>query len=168
MRIDPPLEEDCLRILFQMDPSKVSLYQLLDKTLASVEKRFDYEDFDMRRTKIAVTTFRGLELYDDFTSMKDLIQCCRSSSFIPWVTYPDVFLFYKNRLSLDGGFHFKKVKKRKKKETLLISSSMFGRYKEGIGSGLRKPKCSYYQLYLHGYQDAKKNHAYFTPYFKDS
>jgi hypothetical protein len=168
MRLNPALDYRCLKSLFQINQSRLSMTQLLNAVMASLEDQFVYEDFDLRQTRIGVTTTRGLELYDQFTSMHDAIQCCRSSSFIPFITHPDVFLFYRNRLTLDGGFHYKKVKKNKKKETLLITSSMFGRYRDNLYSGYKKPKCSYYQLYLYGYQDAKKNHAFFEDYFKRS
>jgi hypothetical protein len=54
-----------------------------------------------------------------------------------------------------------------KNEKLVISSTMFGRYPKSLLSGFKKPKCSYYQLYLYGYHDARKNHDVFSKYFEN-
>ena len=166
MRLDPSLNDTYLRGIFALDKG-LTMNQLLDQCVSTLQEKFVYEDFDLRQTQVGVSTSTGLELFKDFHSMHDVLSCCKSSSFIPFITHPNIFLFYKNKLTLDGGIHFKKVKRHRKKETLLISSSMFGRYGEGILSGLKKPKCSYYQLYLYGYRDAQKNHTYFEPYFQN-
>jgi hypothetical protein len=166
MRLDPSLNDKYLRCMFALDHTPLSMTQLLDNSVAKLQEQFEYTDFDMRQTQVGVTTSKGLELFKEFSSFHDALSCCKSSSFIPFITQPGVFLFYKNQLTLDGGVHFKRVKKHRKKETLLISSSMFGRYGESFVSGLKRPKCSYYQLYLYGYRDAQKHHAFFEPYFQ--
>jgi hypothetical protein len=165
MRIKPELEHAYLKYLFALDRSPITLPQLLDKSVSTIQDHFVYEDFDLRQTQIGVSTVKGLEVFNDFTSLEDLLACCRSSSFVPFVTQLDAILFYKNRLTFDGGIHYKKIKRLKKKETLLIGSSMFGRFGDSLIAGFKKPKCSYYQLYLYGYRDAQKNHAFFEPYF---
>ena len=165
MRLDPYFNDQYLRCMFALDQPSLSISQFLNKSISSLQENFVYEQFDLRQTQIGVTTYNGLELFKQFNSFQDVLSCCKSSSFIPFITNPGVFLFYKNKLTLDGGFHFKKVKKYRKKETLLISSSMFGRYKDDLISGLKIPKCSYYQLYLYGYRDAQRNHTFFEPFF---
>jgi len=166
MRLNPELDHVFLRHLFAMD-LRSSIHKLLTDTISTLHDHFDFEDFDLRqKTQMGVSTWKGLELFHDFSSMQDLIACCKSSSFIPFVTQRDVLLFYKNKMTFDGGFCYKRIKKNKKKETLLITSSMFGRYKESMIAGVKRPKCSYYQLYLYGYRDAQKNHSFFEPYFK--
>ncbi len=169
MRLDPSLNDKYLRCMFALDckplTKSLSMTQLLDDCITTLQNHFEYTDFDMRQTQVAVTTSKGLELFKEFDSFHDALLCCKSSSFIPFITQPGVFLFYKNKLTLDGGVHYKRIKRQIKKDTLLISSSMFGRYEESFVSGLKPPKCSYYQLYLYGYRDAQKNHAFFKPYF---
>jgi len=165
MRLDPSLNDKYLRCMFSLDCKPLNMTQLLDNSITTLQDHFEYTDFDLRQIQVAVTTSKGLELFKEFHSFQDVLSCCKSSSFIPFITNPGFFLFYKNKLTLDGGVHFKRVKRQIKKETLLISSSMFGRYEESFVSGLKSPKCSYYQLYMYGYRDAQKNHAFFEPYF---
>ncbi len=164
MRLNPRLDHVFLRHMFAMDKN-ASIHKILTDTVHTVRDHFVYEDFDLRQTHIGVTTLKGIELYRDFSCMSDLLACCKSSSFIPFVTQREGLLFYKNKMTFDGGVYYKRIKKNKKKETLLITSSMFGRYMEHLLIGLRRPKCSYYQLYLNGYRDAQKHHAFFEPYF---
>jgi hypothetical protein len=165
MRLNPALDDHYLRCMFALDRKGLTMPQLLNSCISTLQDQFVYEDFDLRQTQVGVTTSKGLELFKDFNSFHDLLSCCKSSSFIPFITHPGVFLFYKNKLTLDGGFCYKKIKRFKKKDTLLITSSMFGRYSESLVSGLKKPKCSYYQLYLYGYRDAQKNHDFFNDFF---
>lgn len=165
MRIKPELEHTYLNYMFALDRSPMTMPQMLEKSVSTIQDHFVYEDFDLRQTQIGVSTLKGLELFQDFTSLEDTLACCRSSSFVPFITQLNALLFYKNRLTFDGGIHYKKIKRQKKKETLLIGSSMFGRYSDSLIAGFKKPKCSYYQLYLYGYRDAQKNHAFFESYF---
>jgi hypothetical protein len=165
MRIKPELEHTYLKYMFALDRIPMTMPQILDKSVSTIRDHFVYEDFDLRQTQIGVSTLKGLELFHDFTSLEDILACCRSSSFVPFVTQLDAILFYKNKLTFDGGIHYKKIKRQKKKETLLIGSSMFGRFGDSLLAGFKKPKCSYYQLYLYGYRDAQKNHAFFASYF---
>lgn len=166
MRLTPELDNKFLKYLFALDKKDLSMSQFLSKTVSTIKMQFVYEDFDLRQTRIGVSTSKGLEIFQDFSSIQDVVECCRSSSFVPFVTQPDVFLFYKNKLTLDGGFHYKKVKRNKRKSTLLITSSMFGRFKDSLITGFKRPKCSYYQLYLYGYRDAQRNHTLLENYFK--
>lgn len=76
-------------------------------------------------------------------------------------------MFYKSKLTLDGGVFYRDVKK-KEMETLFIDPVMFGRYKPSRLAGLVTPTISMYQMYLNGYHDARKNHSYFERYFQDS
>lgn len=164
MKLKPELDHKYLRLLFALN-HRLSMSQMLSNVVSTVKTNFVYKDFDLRQTKIGITTSSGLELFQDFDSIEDVTDCCRCSSFVPFITQNDVFLFYKNKLTLDGGVYYKRLKKTKRKESLLVSSSMFGRYKDSLISGFRKPKCSYYQLYLYGYSDAQKNHAFLASYF---
>jgi hypothetical protein len=137
----------------------------LRQILNGILTEFHTEDFDLSRIQMGVTTWKGLEMFDKFLTLKDAMGGCTASCFVPFVTYSELLVIYHNRVSLDGGLFYKRLKAIKKKETFLITSSMFGRYKESLLSGFKKPKCSYYQMYLNGYHDARKHHTLFESHF---
>jgi len=89
-----------------------------------------------------------------------------ASSFIPYLTYNDMFYFYKNKLSFDGGIYCKKYIKTVP-SSLVITYKMFGRYENMniLKESIKKEKPSNYNLYIKGYHDARKNHVYFEKYF---
>ena len=78
----------------------------------------------------------------------------------------DIIYFYKQRPTIDGGLHYKKYIKTLTPKTLVVNFKMFGRYKHinMMKEQFKKYKPSAYFLYIKGYQDAKKNHAYFEKY----
>jgi hypothetical protein len=96
-------------------------------------------------------------------------RCCVASSFIPFLTHNDLFYFYNNRLTFDGGFHVDKYIKKIPNSTLVIDFKMFGRHLDDIiyKDIFRKNKPTTYELYIKGYHDAKKNHSYFDKYLKN-
>lgn len=165
LRIKPELENVFLRQLFLLDKPRQSMPKFLNKLIDALNTHFTCEDFDLSGTQLGVTTSTGLKCYDHFLNMKELTHCCRCSSFVPFVTHNELFLVYKNQLTLDGGIYYKQLHQLKK-EKIVISSSMFGRYSTGVLQGFRKPKCSYYQLYLLGYHDARKNHEVLKKLFQ--
>ena len=164
MRIRPELDNTLLNLMFSLDSPRVSMPTFLNKVVYSLNNTFKYADFDLSGTKIGITTSTGLKCYDQFLTIEDLTLCCKCSSFVPFVTHNQLFLVYRNQLTLDGGIYYKQLKKMKD-EHFLISSTMFGRYDKNLLSGFKKPKCSFYQLYLYGYHDARKNHDVLAKYF---
>ena len=102
--------------------------------------------------------------------MDDVIRCCISSSFVPFITYNDIMYIYKNKLSFDGGFYYKNYKQTLPSTTLIISFRMFGRHKNLnlVTERLKKNKASAYQLYMKGYHDAANHHAYFETYLNQN
>ncbi len=167
MRLKPELDHTLLKLMFALR-TDIPMSQLLTDTIDLLNNHFTTEDFDFKDIRVGVSTTSGLVYFQDFIDLKDATECCKSSSFIPFITYNDLFLVYKNRLTLDGGLFYKNIKKYRKKETLLVSSSMFGRYADSLISGIKKPTTSYYHLYLNGYRDAQKNHAMLSNYFQGS
>ena len=163
--LNPERDNDFIRAIFEIEFKK-SLPSFLQEITHTLVARFKTEDFDLDRVQIGVTTWRGLECFHKFLTLTEATHGCKASCFVPFVTCRDLMLVYHNKLTLDGGLFYKRAKSLKKKETFLLTSSMFGRYKESMMSGFRKPKCSYYQMYLYGYSDARKNHALFESYFK--
>jgi len=52
------------------------------------------KQFDTKNRYIAVTTnYNNLEGYNKFLNVSDMTKCCISSSFIPMITFKDIFYF---------------------------------------------------------------------------
>ena len=101
--------------------TKQFVYNLLDYKLSQIKSvkeleyflkykilsRYDSNDFDLRRLFIGVTTLKQFKpvtnIFSDFNSLEDAINCCIASSHIPLITggltnrYHDMYTF-------DGGF----------------------------------------------------------------
>jgi hypothetical protein len=165
LKLTPDMDHLFISSIFKINHN-VPMCTFLQELLRILFQQFKTEDFDLTKIQIGVTTLKGFEVFNKFLNLKDVVSCCTSSCFVPFVTYKDLFLIYHNRMTFDGGLFYKVLKHRKKENTTIISSYMFGRYKESLISGFIKPRCSYYQLYLNGYHDARKNHAYFEKRFK--
>jgi hypothetical protein len=141
------------------------------------------EDFDLRRLFIGVTTFKNFvprkNIFSDFNSLEDVINCCIASSHIPLITggitnkYHDMFTF-------DGGFcdypyllndnlvlhvspsMWEEINKKKNNsnnikrniQTIKQFSEFFSISKNNL-----------LELFDDGYQDAKKHKSYFDELF---
>jgi hypothetical protein len=162
MVLDKEQDNLFLQKLFTLNKREKISYLVKD-VMCELEQ-WDETLFDIRRIQVGVSTQNGIEFFKDFLTLKDALYCCRCSSFVPFVTYKELFLVYKNRLTFDGGLFYRRVKRQHQKETLFIDSVMFGRYKPHMFAGLKQPKKSLYQLYLEGYHDAQQNHAYFEQF----
>jgi hypothetical protein len=101
--------------------SKKFVYDLVDYKLSEINNikeleyflkykmlsRYNNDDFDLRRLFIGVTTIKRFKrvtnIFSDFNSLEDAINCCIASSHIPFITggltnrYHDMYTF-------DGGF----------------------------------------------------------------
>ena len=134
---------------------------LLNKTIQIMKDNFTINHFDTTNKFIAVTTnYNKLEGYNKFLTTNQLMNCCIASSFIPLITYRDIFFFYDGKSSIDGGLLYYKYKdKINCNNLLLLNYNIFKRYKNYNipGSSLLKKNCSIYQLYILGYNDAKHN-----------
>lgn len=157
---------DLLKNFFLSIKKSDSVSIMLKKTI-NIVKKYDINKLNIKNLYIGSTTFNSHVIYNKFITIDEISRCCVSSSFIPFLTYNDLFYFYKNKLSFDGGFYYKKYIKQLPRESLIISFKMFGRYKNiNIFKELvKKNKPSAYQLYITGYHDAAKNHKYFEKFF---
>jgi hypothetical protein len=146
--------------------NNVSIPIMLKKTI-NIVKKYTINDFNIKNLYIGSSHFNKHMIYNKFITIDDVIRCCVSSSFVPFITYNDIIYFYKNKLSFDGGFYYKNYKKTLPSSTLIISFRMFGRHKNLniFKEQLNKYKPTAYQLYIKGYHDAVKNHDYFKKYF---
>ena len=147
--------------------NNVSVPTMLKKTI-NIVKKYKIKQFNIKNLYIGSCHFNEHIIYNKFITMDDVIRCCISSSFVPFITYNDIIYIYKNKLSFDGGFYYKNYKQTLPSRTLIISFRMFGRHQNLnlMTERLKKNKESAYQLYIKGYHDAAKNHAYFETYFK--
>jgi len=140
----------------------------LKKTVHTIGTQFTEKDFNLNLLNVAVTHADGLHIYNNFSNLKDALECCTSSSFIPFITYKDLLYFYNYKLSLDGGFFYHEYKS-KKNDVLIINHYMFKRYKKTSVSDINtifSKNLNLYQMYLTGYNDARNNHDYFLKYLK--
>jgi hypothetical protein len=69
--------------------------------------KYNTDDFDLRKLFIGVTTIDNFKLdtniFSDFISLEDAINCCMASSHIPFIT-GDMTNRYRDTYTLDGGF----------------------------------------------------------------
>jgi len=171
MRLIPEKRNKLLQDIFDCDQRNT--IHILKRIIDIVETTTELNDYDMKRISIGVSHPEGLSLYDTFLTIKQVVSCCKSSSFIPFVTYESGIDFYNHKIAFDGYFYYKSFLKKYNEKPLVISPFMFGRYRNTI---LRKLKficglhalktTSIYQMYLNGYHDATLNHAYFEEYLK--
>ncbi len=142
----------------------------LPKLFKTIIQDYKFEDFNTSNMNIAVSDIgnRKLNVYNNFLTLDEIIRCCTASSFVPFITYKDLFYFYKNKLSFDGGllkrFYLNHIDTEK---TLIIKYNMFNRFNWYPLKSFFKPKYSFYELYIVGYNDAIKNHDYLEKYFRD-
>jgi len=169
MRLVPEKRNKLLQDIFECDERNT--IHILKRIMDIVETTTELKDYDLNTTSIAVSHPEGISLYDTFLTIEQLVRCCKSSSFIPFVTYETGIDFYNHKIALDGYFYYKSFLSQYPERPLVISPFMFGRYSNTI---LHKVKfifgmhalktTSIYQMYLNGYQDAKKNHSLFDKY----
>ena len=144
-------------------------HQLKHKIISN----YDSSEFDLKRIYIGVVQFNQLyslpniNIYTNFPTLEEAIDCCIASSHIPFVT-GGLIKKYKNKYSFDGGFsNFPYLKIHDKSIILHIHPNLWLNEK--------KPKYKYNldinayttlfsienfnlsQLYLNGYNDTKKN-----------
>ena len=158
-------------------------YFLKYKLLSS----YKTDDFDLRRLFVGVTTIKffapSTNIFSDFESLEDAINCCFASSHIPFVT-GGLTNKYHNMFTFDGGFskypyldreklvHISPSMWRPKEPTTVFNSLQ--RSLQSIKSYsefFSMSKNNLLELFDDGYQDAKNNKSYldtmFTPKYDD-
>ena len=139
-------------------------------------------DFDFNKIFISVTRISMFDnmkvfklhndIYSDFSSLLDVLDCCVASSHIPFIT-GGLFNKYKKKFGYDGGFlgdpYIKNVTK-----ILQIQPNMYSN-KEieyslsnslDINGLLNKDNIDIHQLFNHGYTDSQVNKKYLDRIFK--
>lgn len=145
-----------------------NIKKFLKNVISSIRREFEDKDFNFNKINVAVSHSDGLHIYSNFLNLKDALECCLGSSFIPFLTSKDFLCFYNYKLCLDGAICYKEYRVKKKDTTLIINYHMFNRYKKPTTRfhGMNAKNVNTYQMYLYGYHDARKNHDYFLKYLK--
>ena len=171
MRIQPEKRNIILQSLFEYNETDTIL--VMKRLMETLEANTTLQEYDLNGASIAVSHTDGMALYDNFLNVEQLIRCCKSSSFIPFVTHESGVDFYNHKMAMDGFFYYKAFLNQYRNPPLVITPFMFGRYSNSIYHKVRflfgihpLKTTSIYQMYLYGYQDAKQNHAYFEQYLK--
>lgn len=138
-------------------------------------QKYNETDFDLGRLFISVSKFQQLEMkptvYSDFKTLEDAIDCCISSSHIPFLT-GNMMNKYQNTYSFDGGFAkhpFSSI--QNKKAVLQITpdiwqpkpkTNMLGRLMsiKEYTTLLSRDKYDFKQLYMEGYIDAREHDSF--------
>ena len=171
MRLSPEKRNGMLQEIFKCNEKSASnaMRHIMDK----IETTTTLEDYDLNGSSIAVSHPGRIGLYEDFLTIQQLSRCCKSSSFIPFVTHESGIDFYNHKLAMDGFFYYNSFLKQYPDHPLVINPFMFGRYSNAAWDkikflfGIHPLKTtSIYQMYLYGYHDARQNHSFFEKYLK--
>lgn len=146
----------------KLDP-KLSILEI-EKTLKrKVIKKYTIDDFHVNKIYIGVSVFNRLPkldlvIFNDFSDLEDLIDCCVASSHIPFITGGALHK-YRNKFCFDGGY-FKYPYMNNTQPTFIVTPSVWeSTYtKNAFINGIKRNQpLTLQQLYQEGYQDSKKN-----------
>lgn len=154
------------------DPKMTNALEIENIIKNNILSNYSSDDFDLEKIHIGCTSFTKFNsiIYSNFNSLEDAIDCCISSSHIPFIT-GNVLKFYKNELILDGGFSGKNAfLKETNVPTFHICPTTF------IKKNFIKRIFSFTTLFSKsrfdlreeikkGYEDAKQNKQYFDSFF---
>ncbi len=105
--------------------------QLKDKII----KKYSTRDFDLEKLYIGAITINNTdittEIYNDFIDLSDALDCCIASSHIP-IMSGSILNFYKNKITIDGGF-VKDPYIKNKKSVLHITPTLWNKEEPYIG-----------------------------------
>lgn len=143
-------------------------FQKLSKLQDNLEEiildSYSQEDFELEKLYIGVCFIKGFkissELVYNFTSLDDILKCCRASSHIPLVT-GNLFRFYHNLFSIDGGLTNLPLS-IVKNSYFNIHTGMWGR---NLGDNFKIEKDLKY-LFCKGYVDSHENKELLDKKFK--
>jgi hypothetical protein len=141
--------------------------------------KYNETDFDLHRLFVSVSKFREFEMkptiYSQFQTLENAIDCCISSSHIPFLT-GNMMNKYQDSYSFDGGFSkhpFPSICIQNKKPVLQITpdiwktptkkkTNLFNRITKitDYTTLLSRNKYDLGQLYMEGYMDAKEHADY--------
>ena len=99
---------DFLKTIHDIDYESFSDINDVEQILKyEIMKNYKTEDFNLDKLFVAVTIFNKVKIttniYSEFDSLQDAIDCCIASSHIPFIT-GKIIHKYKNNFAFDGGF----------------------------------------------------------------
>lgn len=129
---------------------------------------YNVNDFDLQKLFIAVTCIHNNQIftniYSDFLTLEDAVDCCIASSNIPFIT-GNCEVKYNDLISLDGGFslqpYLNTLKKMEISPDMWSGDVIFN--KRDKKQDLYKMffynnnNINFYELYIKGYSDTKDN-----------
>lgn len=116
--------------------------------------KFTKDDFDMSRIYIGTTVGLGkTHIYNNFETLEDMLECCISSSNVPFVT-GTIFDTYKNSSVYDGIFSKNPYLELNTNKILEIHHNMWGQNSK-LDFVLFK-KFTFEKLFENGYNDTEK------------
>jgi hypothetical protein len=129
---------------------------------------YNVNDFDLQKLFIAVTCIHNNQIftniYSDFFTLEDALDCCIASSNIPFVT-GNCEVKYNDLISLDGGFSLQPYLNTLKK--IEISHDMWNGKDITFKNREKKQhlykmffynnNINFYELYIKGYSDGREN-----------
>lgn len=153
-----------------------------DSTLLKIENIMKHKilnitnegDFDLHKLFVGVSTFDGyhfvVNIFSDFLNLEDAIDCCISSSHIPFIT-GGLFKKYHNMYVFDGGFTRHPYINLLKTD-LHITPDLWNKNKKTFSLSIEdyttlfsKDKYNIRDLYQRGYEDSHKNKDFLDKIF---
>lgn len=145
--------------------------------------KFNSNDFDLRRLFIGVTTLKNFKpvtnIFSDFNSLEDAINCCIASSHIPFIT-GGITNRYHNMYTFDGGFsdypylnftenvlHITPGMWKKNNQNKNDIFKNFASLNIIVELFLMKKNKNYMEFFDNGYEDAKCNKNLLDEIFGD-
>ena len=164
--IDDLLEQD-----FFKNPKSVNYVQ--QNMCSYLLNKYTTDDFNLDKLYISLSEFSKFKLSNkvisNFTSLRDAINCCISSSHIPFITSNKIINIYRGKLVFDGGFTTFPPDSFNKSFIITsdtfnysdVNSAFLGIITKNISTDIA------INLFNKGYSDSKKNKQYLDQYFDD-
>ena len=153
------LAESLIKIASKNKESK-TIYDLQIELKNELLTNYDESNFKLDKLFMGVASFQKDKMtsnvYSDFENLSDALDCAIASSHIPFVTGKYINKYY-NYVSFDGGITSKKYLNIP--PILRIQQSMWN-YQYDEEEMFKPQDNNYKQLFLKGYNDAKKNKDY--------
>ena len=164
---------------YNMKKTKITEMEYLLKY--KILTNYKDDDFDLKRLFIGVTSLKYFvpctNIFSDFETLEDAINCCFASSHIPFVT-GGLTNKYHNMFTFDGGFSnypylnkesiihicpsmWSEIKNKNSKNSIKRSISTLKKFSEFFSIS----KNNLLELFDDGYEDAKKNKNYLDTIF---
>jgi len=152
--------------LLQTNIQNASSILQIEKTMKQyILENYNESDFNLEKINIGVTVMKfpfrfKLKIYNNFTTLDDLLNCCIASSHIPFITGGLIHM-YRKQISFDGGF-FKYPYIPVPPASFVIRANVWNS-SYTITNCSNNPllqtenKLNFTKLYIEGYNDSRRN-----------